>query len=165
MPEPFTPRIDVVRSPEDLADAIKLFRAYAASLPVDLGYQGFEAEMAAMPGKYAPPDGDLLLARNAHGTALGCVGLRRFGREGDCEMKRLYVAPEGRGLGLGKALAEALIAAARTRGYRAVLLDTLADMTAAQALYRSLGFETVPAYYETPIAGTIFMRLDLKATA
>jgi ribosomal protein S18 acetylase RimI-like enzyme len=165
MPEAPLPTIDAVRSPEDLATAITLFRAYAASLPVDLGYQGFEAEMAALPGKYAPPEGDLLLARDARGIARGCVGLRRFGTAGECEMKRLYVAPEGRGLGLGKALAEAVIEIARARGYRALLLDTLATMAAAQALYRSLGFETVPAYYETPIAGTIFMRLDLLGTA
>lgn len=161
MPELSPPRIQTLRSPDDLADAIRLFRAYAASLPIDLGYQGFEAEMAAMPGKYAPPEGDLLLARDAAGAALGCVGLRRFGTAGDCEMKRLYVAPEGRGLGLGKALAQAVIGHARQRGYHAVLLDTLATMSAAQALYRSLGFKTVPAYYDTPIEGTIFMRLDL----
>lgn len=155
------PAIEPVRADADLAAVMALFRAYATALPIDLGYQGFEAEMAGMPGKYAPPKGELLLARAHDGTAVGCVGLRGLGDAGDCEMKRLYVAPEGRGLGLGKALALAVIEVARARGYCSILLDTLASMTEAQALYRRLGFVDIPAYYDTPIADTIFMRKDL----
>lgn len=159
------PAIKPVRTEADLAATIALFRAYATSLPIDLAYQGFEAEMAGMPGKYGPPAGELLLARAAEGTALGCVGLRAFGETGDCEMKRLYVAPEGRGLGLGKQLALAIIEVARERGYRSILLDTLTSMAEAQALYRRLGFVEISAYYDTPIAGTIFMRKELALTA
>src|SRR5438105_4454520 len=88
--------ITAVRTPDDLAATIKLFRDYANSLPIDLGYQDFEGEMAAMPGKYAPPAGELLLARDANGNAIGCVGLRPIESPGCCEMKRLYVAPPGR---------------------------------------------------------------------
>lgn len=159
-----TPAIEPVRNEADLAATIALFRAYATSLPIDLGYQNFEAEMARMPGKYAPPSGELLLTRNSEGLAVGCVGLRAFGDRGECEMKRLYVAPEGRGLGLGKALALAVIEIARVRGYRGILLDTLASMAEAQGLYCRLGFAEIPAYYDTPIADTIFMRKDLVRT-
>src|SRR6478672_5442486 len=96
-----------VRTADDLAAAVTLFRAYAASLDVDLSYQNFEAEMAAMPGKYAPPAGELLLARDRNGMPVGCVGLRPIEPIGCCEMKRLYVAPDGRGLGRGERLVDA----------------------------------------------------------
>jgi ribosomal protein S18 acetylase RimI-like enzyme len=129
-------------------------------LPIDLGYQDFDEELASLPGKYAPPSGALLLARNERGVAIGCVALRAFG-EGVCEMKRLYVAPEGRGAGLGRALAEAIIEAARAAGYREMRLDTLASMAGAQALYRALGFVEIARYYDTPIEGTVFMSLKL----
>jgi ribosomal protein S18 acetylase RimI-like enzyme len=152
------PRISPVRTAEDLAAAIRLFRAYAASIDVDLAYQGFEAEMAAMPGIYSPPAGELLLARDAEGEAVGSVGLRPLNRDGCCEMKRLYVSPEGRGLGLGHALVGALVQVAERIGYREMRLDTLPSMTGAQALYRKLGFEVIEPYYDTPVAGTIFMR-------
>jgi GNAT superfamily N-acetyltransferase len=95
-----------VRTAADLEATITLFRTYAASLDVDLAYQDFEGEMAAMPGKYTPRAGELLLARDADTRAVGCVGLRPLDASGCCEMKRLYVAPEGRGSGLGKALAQ-----------------------------------------------------------
>ncbi len=155
------PHISPVRTADDLAATIELFRAYAASLDVDLAYQGFEAEMAAMPGKYAPPTGELLLARDAAGRPIGCVGLRPIEPAGCCEMKRLYVSPEGRGSGLGKALVEALVEVAERIGYREMRLDTLPSMAGAQALYRKLGFEVMQPYYETPVAGTIFMRRAL----
>ena len=116
--------------------------------------------MTSMPGKYAPPAGELLLARHVEGTPLGCVGLRPF-EPGCCEVKRLYVAPEGRGLGVGKALVLAAMQVAERIGYREMRLDTLPSMTAAQALYRKLGFEPIEAYYDTPIAGTSFMRRSL----
>ncbi|MEJ1156981.1 GNAT family N-acetyltransferase [Prosthecomicrobium sp. N25] len=160
---PFT--VLAVRGGEDLAAAVALFRAYAASLPIDLGYQGFEAEMAGMPGKYAPPAGELLLARGRDGAALGCVALRPFAPDGTCEMKRLYVVPEARRLGVGEALVAAVLAAARRIGYRAMLLDTLPSMTGALALYARHGFTTTEAYYDTPVAGTIFLEKDLAAGA
>ena len=156
-------RIAPVRTADDLAATVKLFRAYAASLAIDLSYQGFEAEMAAMPGKYAPPAGELLLARPADGTALGCVGLRPIEPRGCCEMKRLYVSPEGRGLGLGGKLVEAVVREAVRIGYREMMLDTLPSMAEAIALYRKSGFEPTAPYYDTPVIGTIFLRRALLA--
>ena len=147
----------------DLAAAASLFRAYAASLPIDLAYQGFEAELAALPGKYAPQHGALLLARGKDGASLGCVALRAIEPEGCCEMKRLYVSPEGRGLGLGKALVQAILSEAAKLGYREIRLDTLPTMTGALALYRKMGFEPVAAYYDTPIAGTVFLAKRLSS--
>jgi len=135
-----------------------LFREYAASLGVDLAYQGFEAELAGLPGAYAPPSGTLLLALDPTSTPLGCVAIRALHEPGICEMKRLHLRPSARGAGIGRALAMAAIEAARKAGYRAMRLDTLPTMEVAQALYRSLGFETTPPYYDTPVAGTIFMR-------
>jgi putative acetyltransferase len=184
--------------PTDLPAIAHLFRAYAATLPVDFCTQGFDEEIAALPGKYAPPQGALLIARDASGGALGCVAMRRFptipprkgrvssrarsdamtggaaapsfesaapsshpspsklrdpSREGwrVCEMKRLYVAPEGRGRGAGRALAHAIIEAARIAGYREMRLDTLAHMHDAKKLYRALGFVEIPRYYDSPI--------------
>lgn len=148
-------------APRDLPAIRDLFRAYAASLPIDLSYQGFDDELAWLPGKYAPPDGALLIARDAQSEALGCVAMRPL-EPGICEMKRLYVAPAGRGAGLGRQLALAIIEAARARGYTEMRLDTLASMGEARALYRSLGFTEIGAYYDTPIAGTVFMSLKLK---
>lgn len=147
--------------PTDLLATTHVFRAYAASLPIDLGYQGFDDELASLPGKYAPPQGALLIARDANGEALGCVAMRPLDEPGVCEMKRLYVAPAGRGQGLGKQLALAIIEAARAAGYREMRLDTLASMQEARALYRSLGFVEIGAYYETPIENTVFMCLKL----
>jgi ribosomal protein S18 acetylase RimI-like enzyme len=149
------------RIPTDLPALTQLFRAYAASLPIDLGYQGFDGELASLPGKYAPPAGALLIARNTNGEALGCVAMRPLEAPGVCEMKRLYVAPQGRGLGLGKALALAIIEAARAAGHREMRLDTLPHMRQAQALYRDLGFSEIAAYYDTPIEHTVFMSLRL----
>ena len=150
-----------VRTADDLAATIDLFRIYAASLGIDLSYQNFEAEMAEMPGKYAPPSGELLLARNAGGLAVGCAAMRAIEPQGCCEMKRLYVAPEGRGQGIGEKLVDELLKAAVRIGYREMRLDTLPNMAAALALYRKFGFETTEPYYETPIAGTIFLRRSL----
>jgi len=146
-----------VQTPDDLAATITLFRAYAASLSVDLAYQDFESELAALPGKYGPPAGALLLAGSTDSTPLGCVGLRPMEAAGCCEMKRLYVAPAARGMGLGKALVEATVEAGRRSGYRELRLDTLPDMLDAQALYTRLGFKRIDPYYDTPIAGTVFM--------
>jgi len=151
-------KIEPVRSPLDLEAVRALFKAYEASLGIDLCFQDFDAELASLPGKYAPPSGELLLARDSAGEPVGCVGLRALGTEGGCEMKRLYVSPKGRGLGLGRGLVDAVVDEAKRIGYGEMRLDTLPTMTAAIGLYRASGFETIDAYYETPIADTIFMR-------
>ena len=142
-------------------DAVRqFFRNYAGWLGVDLSFQGFAEEMAALPGCYAPPQGRLWCAELA-GRPVGCVGIRPFS-EGVCEMKRLYVEPDARGCGAGHALALAAIRAAKEMGYKRVLLDTLPAMRMAVKLYRELGFQEAPAYYNTPIEGTIFLSLDLE---
>jgi ribosomal protein S18 acetylase RimI-like enzyme len=146
----------------EMATVAALFREYAAALGVDLSYQGFEAELAALPGAYAAPAGALLLALSATDEPLGCVGVRPLYEPGVCEMKRLHTRPYARGAGIGRALATTAIEAATAVGHTSMRLDTLPAMTAAQALYRSLGFETTPAYYDTPVAGTIFMRRQLS---
>jgi len=148
-------------TPEDIAAVRRLFGEYAGSLDVDLGYQGFEAELAGLPGKYAPPTGALLIARGS-GEAVGCVALRALDRPGICEMKRLYVTPGGRGNSLGRRLVEAIIHEAQRLGYREMWLDALPSFRAATALYRSVGFVDMPPYYATPIAGTVFLRRALS---
>jgi len=147
----------------DLADIRRLFRAYTDWLGIDLSYQGFEEELAGLPGKYAAPDGALFLARNRNGKGVGCIAMRPLDKVGICEMKRLYVAPEGRGLGIGKQLVEAIIQAAQKAGYNKMRLDTLPTMLGALKLYRNAGFKDIPAYYETPISETVFLELDLTA--
>ncbi|ASP33333.1 GNAT family N-acetyltransferase [Labrenzia sp. VG12] len=146
---------------EDLETIRSLFRAYVDWLAIDLSYQGFEEELAGLPGKYAPPAGGLFLAKNGAGAVLGCVALRPFGDAGACEMKRLYVLPEGRGRGVGAGLVSAVLEAAETAGYSDMLLDTLPTMTGAIKLYRAAGFEEVGAYYDTPISETVFFRKSL----
>jgi ribosomal protein S18 acetylase RimI-like enzyme len=142
--------------------AAALFRAYAAELGVDLEFQGFEAELAGLPGKYAPPAGELLLAVRPDGAAWGCVALRTLGGyPGCCEMKRLYVASAGRGSGVGRALAEAIMAAARALGYREMRLDTLARLEAAIRLYRELEFVDIAPYYDNPLPGVRFLGRSL----
>jgi len=158
MPNRF--RIDAAAVPTDLLAVSKLFQGYAASLPVDLAYQDFAAELAGLPGKYAEPKGALLLARDQAGAPLGCIALRPLDDE-TCEMKRLFLLPEARGMGLGRALAEAIVAAARDRGYRELRLDTLPSMTSAIALYEGLGFERIEPYYAPTPPGTVFMALTL----
>ncbi len=137
-----------------------LFEEYAASLPFDLAFQHFDEELAALPGGYAPPDGALLLAE-ADGQVAGCVALRRLDPTA-CEMKRLFVHPAFRGLGIGRALAEAAIAEARRRGYALMRLDTLDGMDRAQALYRALGFRETAPYRFNPLEGAHFMALRLN---
>ena len=153
--------IQPVRSQRDLEATAALFELYAASLPIDLDYQDFHAEVAGLPGKYAPPRGELLLARRADTEALGCVGLRPLGFNGHCEMKRLFLLPAARGLGLGRSLTEAVIRQVVRIGYRQLLLDTLPSMTTAISLYRQLGFEPIPAYYAPTPEGTVFLSLGL----
>ena len=151
------------KSPEDLASAVVLFTEYAKSLNIDLTFQDFSSELSSMPGKYSPPSGALFLARNVADEAIGCVGLRPLQQAGICEMKRLYVAPAGRGTGVGKALATTVISEARKLGYSAMRLDTLPSMHSALALYQSLGFRGIEAYYETPLKGTVFLELRLDS--
>jgi GNAT superfamily N-acetyltransferase len=148
--------ISTAESAADLAAAAALFLAYAQSLPINLAYQDFSAELASLPGKYAPPHGVLFLARGETGEALGCIALRPLADK-CCEMKRLYVVPSGRGLGLGKALVEAILGEAARLGYAEMRLDTLPSMHGAIALYESFGFAPIPAYYDTPIEGTVFL--------
>ncbi|EME79482.1 uncharacterized protein MYCFIDRAFT_34126 [Pseudocercospora fijiensis CIRAD86] len=152
-----------VRSQEGLETTKTLFKIYAESLGLDLTFQDFASEMANMPGKYAPPEGAIFLAHNSEDEVVGCVALRPLPSAGTgcCEMKRLYVDPKGRGMGIGKALAETAISEAKRLGYEHVVLDTLADMMSARKLYRLLGFVEVEAYYENPIEGVMYMQLDL----
>ncbi len=138
----------------------QFFRNYAGWLGVDLGYQNFAEEMASLPGAYSPPTGRLFFAE-LDGRPAGCIGIRAA-TEGVCEMKRLYVEPESRGSGVGRELALAAIKAAKSLGYRKVMLDTLPAMRIAVKLYRELGFKEAPAYYPTPIEGTMFLALDLE---
>lgn len=144
---------------EDLALARQLFREYADFLGFDLGFQDFDRELAGLPGEYAPPAGRLLLTREGD-SVLGCVALRRMDKD-LCEMKRLYVREAHRGRGIGRVLAEAVIREARAIGYRRMRLDTVPGLQKAVALYRSLGFEEIRPYRHNPIAGAIFMELDL----
>ncbi|HEU0038281.1 MAG TPA: GNAT family N-acetyltransferase, partial [Verrucomicrobiae bacterium] len=122
--------------------------------------QDFERELTALPGRYAPPAGSLLLALDGTNAA-GCAALRNIG-DGICEMKRLYVRPAFRGKGLGRALASDIIAAARQIGYERMRLDTLSSMKEAIALYQSLGFRRIAPYYDNPNRGAVFMELDLR---
>jgi GNAT superfamily N-acetyltransferase len=146
--------------PADCEAARALFLEYAAWLQEDLCFQGFDAELATLPGRYAPPDGRLFLACR-DGVPVGCVALRRFDAESG-EVKRLYVQPADRGHGVAHALSAAVVEAAREIGYRRLVLDTLDRMTAARQLYAATGFREIPAYYETPICGTRFMELFLR---
>jgi len=140
-----------------------LFEEYQRWLGVDLCFQGFTDEMAGLPGKYAEPGGCLLLARGGDAIA-GGVGMWPLG-DSVCEMKRLYVRPPWRGSGLGRRLAEAIVAEGRARGYRTMCLDTLAQLTEARALYRTLGFVETEAYYDNPLPGVTYMALDLTPGA
>ena len=138
----------------------QFFRNYAAWLGVDLCFQGFNEEMASLPGCYASPAGRLFYAEY-RGRPAGCVGIRPLSA-GLCEMKRLYVEPNQRGFGIGRDLVLAAIRAAKEIGYRKLLLDTLPVMRFAVRLYREMGFRETPAYYQTPLEGTIFLALDLE---
>lgn len=159
-PVPF--HLHPARDAGDIAAAAVLFREYADGLGIDLSFQGFAAELAALPGNYAPPAGELLLASADGGAALGCVALRRLEAPGICEMKRLYVRPEGRGLGIGRALVAAIIDAAEARGYREMRLDSLPTMREAMALYRRFGFVEIAAYRFNPVPGTVYLSKRLE---
>lgn len=151
------------QQPAELDALRKIFREYATSLDVDLAFQDFERELATLPGDYAMPRGALLLAR-VDGQEAGCCALRPLDSSdypNACEMKRLYVRPAFRRLGLGRQLTEAIMDAARVHGYAHVLLDTLDDMEAARTLYGELGFAEIPPYYHNPIGGAHYLKADL----
>ena len=137
----------------------ELLTEYANSIDINLCFQSFDRELAELPGRYAPPEGRLLLAMENEQPA-GCVALRKIG-EGLCEMKRLYVRPAFRGQKLGHRLASEIISAARQIGYARMRLDTLASMTAAIGLYESFGFKRIAPYYDNPSDQAVFMELLL----
>ncbi len=147
-------------SAEDYAAGRTLIEEYAAAVAVDLCFQNFSEEMANLPGIYGPPQGCLLLAR-INGEWVGCVAVRKRDAE-SCEMKRLYVKTQYRGLGLGRRLAELAIRCAQKLGYSRIFLDTLPSMAEAQSLYRSLGFREVEAYYPNPVEGVRYLALALS---
>lgn len=146
-------------SSELITKAKELVLEYASSLGVDLSFQDFETEISTFPEQYSPPRGRLLLAQ-CDGEIVGCVGLRDSGG-GKCEMKRMYVQPEHRGRGLGRALGERLISEARDIGYTHMRLDTVPAMKAAVSLYLSLGFKETEPYRFNPFEGVMFLELDL----
>lgn len=151
--------IALVADGENLARVRELFLAYAEWIGIDLSFQNFSEELEGLPGDYAAPGGVLLLALFENKPA-GCVALRKF--DGDiCEMKRLYVRPEFQGLGIGKRLAEEIIAAAKGLGYTKMRLDTMPKMASAQKLYRSLGFKEIALYRFNPEPDAVFMELEL----
>jgi putative acetyltransferase len=152
-------RISEARWPNDRAIVEMLFREYVASLAQDISFQNVDDELASLPGKYARPTGVVLIARDGN-EAAGAIACRMV-EPGVCEMKRLYVRPAWRGSGLGRELANELIEDARSQGYRTMLLDTLASMSAARALYRDLGFAPVAPYYDNPLPGVMYMALEL----
>jgi putative acetyltransferase len=145
-------------------DAVRgILREYAATLDIDLSFQRFDDELKTLPGQYVGPRGALLTAI-ADDTLAGCCALRPLDNtdySNCCEMKRLFVRPQFRALGIGRLLAEAILDQARQAGYSIVLLDTLSDMETARALYRDLGFEEIPPYYHNPIAGSHYLKITL----
>jgi ribosomal protein S18 acetylase RimI-like enzyme len=145
---------------DHLAEVRILFREYERFLDVDLCFQGFEAELTALPGKYAPPGGALLLAVDG-AVVCGCVALRAL-EPGVCEMKRLFVRPAFRGCGLGRALADALLREGAARGYAVMRLDTLPKLKDATRLYERLGFRRIGAYYPNPLPGVSYWEMDLN---
>ena len=145
--------------PGELIAVKSLFQEYADSLSFGLDFQDFREELATLPGKYAPPLGSILLARE-NGETVGCVAVRPLG-EGICEMKRLYVKPSHRGKNLGRDLALAIIEEAKRLGYKAMRLDTVVEMKEASALYRTLGFQPIDAYCYNPLPGAMYFELRL----
>lgn len=146
---------------DDILAIADLFKDYTAWLDLDLSFQDYATELASLPGKYAPPTGALFIARRNDGAPLGCVALRPMAQPGTCEMKRLYVSPEGRGLHLGERLVREVLSAAKSIGYQKMRLDTLPKMQSAVSLYEKVGFVKIGAYYETPLEGTLFLEIDL----
>lgn len=145
--------------PVDIQEVRQLFREYLEFLGVDLGFQNFQEELDSLPGEYAPPSGALLLSE-FEGEAAGCVAMRKVD-DTTCEMKRLYVRPDFRGLGIGRALAEAVVKEARAAGYGTMVLDTLDRLEGAMKLYESMGFRRTGPYYANPLDGVVYWKMDL----
>lgn len=137
----------------------QLFREYQTELDVDLCFQSFEEELETLPGKYSPPEGRLLLGR-VDGAVQGCVAFRPLDA-GVCEMKRLYVRPAARSVGLGRELVAQILSQAKSAGYESMVLDTLDRLQSARGLYERAGFVQVPAYYQNPLEGVIFLQRKL----
>jgi putative acetyltransferase len=157
-----TPSVAQVASADELQQMRELFREYQRYLGVDLCFQGFEDELRGLPGRYAPPAGALLLAREGE-QVTGGVGLRPLNEaEGICEMKRLYVRPAWRGRGHGRTLAEAVVEQARRAGYVVMRLDSLRRLEEALALYRTMGFREVAPYCHNPLEDVVYMELELE---
>lgn len=154
-------RILPARAEPDLAAIAALFKAYAEALDRAEAHRDIAGELATLPGAYAPPPGELLLAVAEDGAALGCVALRPLAEPGCCEMKRFFVAPWARGLGLGRALIAEAVAVARRAGHREMRLDTLSDMVAAKALYAQAGFVPIARYHDSPFPDVTFLGLRL----
>ncbi|MFB9124283.1 GNAT family N-acetyltransferase [Paraburkholderia dipogonis] len=152
-------QITTAEFPRQLETVRAIFREYAGSLDVDLGFQNFESELAGLPGKFAAPRGRMLLAYHRE-ELIGCVAMRPLD-DTTCEMKRLYVRPSGRGLGAGRQLATRICDIAREARYHRIRLDSLPTMQAALDLYASLGFARIPAYVFNPIAGAIYLERNL----
>jgi putative acetyltransferase len=148
-------RVTQAQSADEIAIARSLMREYQQRLGIDLCFQGFEAELAALPGSYAPPSGRLLLALHED-TPVGCVALQRVS-DSRAEMKRLYVPPSARGLGVGRRLVTETLAAARAIGYSEVVLDTLPNMVEAQRLYLQFGFREIEPYRPNPVVGARYL--------
>jgi putative acetyltransferase len=149
--------------PDDLQTVRQLFLEYQAGLGIDLCFQGFDAELAELPGAYAPPAGTLLLAC-IDGEPAGCCAMRPLYNTDHlnaCEMKRLFVRPAFRGFGLGRLLVERVLSDGQLSGYTTMLLDTLSDMETARALYQEMGFVEVAPYYHNPIPGAHYLKVDL----
>ncbi len=147
------------RSPQEIKAAADLFREYNTFLNVDLCFQGFEQELASLPGKYAPPKGEIILAEYQN-EIVGCVAVRPF--EGNiCEMKRLYVKPKAQGLKIGKLLTEAIIKKSKALGYQSIQLDTLEKLEVALKMYEKMGFKTMKPYYENPLEQVVYLTLNL----
>ena len=154
------PTIHIAPATEADVPVLKvMLQDYVAWVDHDLSFQDLESELQNFPGDYAPPCG-ALLAASVSGRVAAMIALRRID-DATCEMKRLYVSPDARGLGLGRTLVLRILDEARKLGYRAIRLDTLPQMGGAQALYAGLGFRDIAPYYETPIQGTRFMELTL----
>ena len=147
-------------TPAEIAEIRTLFSEYQQWLGEDLSFQDFSAEVDSLPVLYAPPGGRLLLARAPDGSVAGGVGMKGL-EPGICEMKRLYVRPRWRGLGLGRRLAAAIVQAGADAGYMFMRLDTLTRLHEAVALYRSMGFGEIPAYYDNPMEGVFFLEKPL----
>jgi putative acetyltransferase len=153
-------RIAAAEIPDDIETIRELFVEYAKWLGEDLCFQGFEAELAGLPGDYAGERGVLLIARSG-AEAAGCIALRPFDADTG-EIKRLYVRPAFRGTGLGKNLSLRVLEGGRQAGYRRLVLDTLDRMESAVRLYERLGFRPIPAYYVNPMKGALYFELLIR---